>query len=63
MVWARRDNITFKYRMPSPGILNNINSAYWWCKNHQSIGKFHHTMLYWYFEVEEDALLFTLKWG
>ena len=36
-----------------------------WCKNHQSAGEFFMRAdnLCWYFEKEEDALLFILVWS
>jgi len=36
-----------------------------WCKSQESNSYFyyHYASRYWWFENEQDALLFTLKWG
>ena len=43
----------------------DIRAAIEWCKEHQSKNLFHYYWLStrWWFENEDDALLFALKWG
>ena len=42
-----------------------IEPAKKWCQEHPSNGKFyyHYTNTRWWFEKEEDALLFALRWS
>lgn len=39
--------------------------AHRWCKEQESDGRFywHYTNTRWWFEKEEDAMMFALKWG
>ena len=45
----------------------NSEDAYRWCKAHESDYEFHtvpkDSTREWYFENEQDALLFALKWS
>jgi hypothetical protein len=42
-----------------------IEAAHTWCCYQQSYGRFyrHYTNTRWWFEHEQDALYFALKWG
>ena len=59
-----------KLRRTWPAVKSNveqwdISKAHLWCKNHDSDGRFywHYTNTRWWFEKEEDAMMFALKWG
>ncbi len=43
----------------------DIYKAASWCRAHNSHGRFynHYTNTRWWFDREEDALLFSLMWG
>ena len=43
--------------------IENKYKAKTWCRNHQSAGRFyyHYTNTRWWFELEEDAVWFTLQ--
>lgn len=43
----------------------DIKEAHMWCRAQESDGKFYHhyTNTRWWFEKDEDAMMFALKWG
>lgn len=49
----------------APAKHSTIKAAHAWCVLHPSKGRFYHhyTNTRWWFEDENDALMFTLKWG
>ncbi len=57
------------YRIPVPFDNPVVAAMDEWCGEHKSAGKFFYMWTmgstpqeWWYFELEKDALLFTLKW-
>ena len=60
------------YKVAIPGVngyiilgpsLEKFDNAVEWCRAHKSDGHYSTVRgIYWWFENEEDALLFTLKW-
>lgn len=42
-----------------------VKEAKKWCEEYQSDGRFYHhyTNTRWWFEREEDAMMFSLRWG
>ena len=48
---------------PCPSTTEIEIAAFYWCLDHTSPGKFYFCVCEWWFELESDALLFTLKWG
>ncbi len=67
MQWTNQHNnkcVTRWYAVTPPAGLDVV-TAFHWCKYHFSTGRFYnkYNTVCWYFELESDALLFTLKWG
>lgn len=67
MKWA---NIPKKERREQWHTVNaplyeHVQEASMWCRAHPSTGRFynHYTNTRWWFEKEEDALLFALTWS
>ena len=46
-----------------PPVYTCINEVHQWCNKYESTGRFyyHYTNTRWWFEFEEDAILFALK--
>lgn len=65
-ILATRARATFSHRInfETVGYLN-IDQMKWWCEeNCQGIWKSEtHHALYWQFELEQDAMMFMLKWS
>ena len=67
MIWAnitkevRRDK-WFVAKAPNQ---ENVRAAAEWCRNQPGTGKFynHYTNTRWWFEHEQDAVLFALRWS
>ena len=56
-------NTPLPYYIKGPGT-NDFPKAFDWCTEHKSTGMFYTAPLgNWWFEHEDDALLFALKWS
>lgn len=51
------------FAVPAPNE-KDIDEAISWCKKQTSVGKFyyHYTNVRWWFELEQDAMMFLLRW-
>lgn len=67
MIWCNKNKNVRRsewFVVPPPQ-RHRMQEAHTWCKDQPSSGKFYHhyTNTRWWFECEEDAVFFALKWS
>lgn len=67
MFWcnrSRKERRSYWYAVTAPD-RSRVSEAAAWCRQWPSTGKFyyHYTNTRWWFELESDAVMFSLRWS